>query len=67
MASYKKLGERIRNLRRQKGLTQEKLAEFSKVDPKSVISIELGKRNPTIKTLTKIAKALNTALETLIK
>lgn len=57
-ATYKKVGERIRSLRRQKGLTQEKLAEVTKIEARSIVDIEAGKRNPTLKTLTKIARAL---------
>lgn len=64
MTNYKKLGERIKNLRREKGLTQEKLAELAKVDPKTIIEIENGKRkNPTFKTLNKITHALGIPLK----
>lgn len=66
MRSYSKYGETVRRLRRQKGLSQEKLAELAKVDPKTVIQIESGKRNPTLKTLQKIAAALKVSLKTLI-
>lgn len=58
MANYKKLGEKIKTLRKERKLTQEELAELAKVDPKSIIDIENGKRNPTFKTLGKIATAL---------
>lgn len=66
MASYKKLGERIKKLRKEKGLTQEELAELAKVDPKSIIQIEAGKRNSTIKTVNKIAVALKTSVAKLL-
>ena len=55
---YKKLGDNIRNLRKKKELTQERLAEMAHMDPKSVIEIENGNRNPTLKTVRKIALAL---------
>jgi transcriptional regulator with XRE-family HTH domain len=55
---YKSLGEKIKKLRKERNLTQEKLAELAEIDPKSVIDIESGKRNPTLKTIDKIAKAL---------
>ena len=55
---YKSLGDKIRKLRKQKDLTQEELAELASIDPKSVIQIENGKRNPTLNTIDKIAKAL---------
>lgn len=56
---YKKVGENIRKIRKQRGLTQEELAGLARIDPKSIIQIENGKRNPTLKTLRRIALALN--------
>ena len=67
MSTYKRLGERIKSLRKQKDLTQEKLAELAKVDPKSIIQIEGGKRNPTYKTLGRIASALNVRISKLLE
>lgn len=66
MVTYKKLGDKIRRLRKEKGFTQEKLAELAKIDPKSIIDIESGKRNPTLKTITKLARSLNISLNKLL-
>ena len=66
MTSYKRVGEKIRKIRKQKGLTQEQLAELAKIEPRSIVDIEGGKRNPTLKTLNKIVKALETKLAELI-
>jgi len=61
---YRKLLEKLirrifwRKLRKKQGLPQEKLAELARIDPKSIIEIEGGKRNPTLKTIRKIATAL---------
>jgi transcriptional regulator with XRE-family HTH domain len=66
MSSYKKIGEKVKLLRKQKGLTQEKLAELAKVDPKSIIDIEKGKRNPTMKTLGKLSVALKVPISNLL-
>lgn len=66
MATYKKLGEKIRIIRKERKLTQEQLAELAKIDPKSIIEIEAGKRNPTLKTLNKLAKALKTSSDKLL-
>lgn len=64
MESYKRLGEKIKRLRKTRELTQEQLAELARVDPKTIIEIEGGKRaNPTLKTLKKISRALNVRLE----
>ena len=61
MTNLKRLGERVKHLRKTRGLTQEKLAELADIDPKTIIEIENARRkNPTLKTLNKIAKALNT-------
>ena len=56
--TYEKLGERVRKLRKKKGITQEKLAELIGRDPRTIVALEAGKRNPTLKTIQKIAKAL---------
>lgn len=66
MATYKQLGEKIREIRKEKGLTQEELAELAKVDPKSIVEIENGKRNPTFKTINKIALALKISISDLL-
>lgn len=66
-AEYKKVGERIRSLRKQKGLTQEDLAALTKIEARSIVDIEAGKRNPTLKTLTKIANALNLSSSKLLE
>ncbi|MEK7534088.1 MAG: helix-turn-helix transcriptional regulator [Patescibacteria group bacterium] len=67
MTNLKRLGEKVKHLRKEKGLTQEKLAELANIDPKTIIEIENARRrNPTLKTLNKIAKALNTTLTSLL-
>lgn len=66
MTTSKTVGEAIKMLRKQKGFTQEKLAELSGIEPRSIIAIEGGGRNPTLKTLTKVAKGLNTSLKELM-
>lgn len=52
------LGQNVRKTREIKQLTQEKLAEFAGLDPTYVSGIERGLRNPGIKNVAKIAKAL---------
>ncbi len=67
MARYKRLGERIKKLRKDKHLTQEELSELANLDPKTVIELEAGKRaNPTLQTLNKLARALKTSLKELL-
>ena len=54
----KRFAEKIRELRKKKGLSQEKLAERSKIHFTYLNDIELGRRNPTLKTINKIAQGL---------
>lgn len=53
-----KVGSRIKELRRALGLSQEKLALKAEVDRTYLAGVEQGKRNPSIKSLEKILKAL---------
>ena len=53
------LGTRIKEIRKARGLTQEKLAEMIDVEQKHVSRIESGKNFPTIDRLEKMAAALN--------
>lgn len=66
MRGYSKYGEIIRQFRKQKDWSQEELAEAAGVDPKTIIQIEGGKRNPTLGTLQRIANALKVSLRDLI-
>lgn len=52
------LGQKVRKYREKKEFTQEKLAEFSGLDPTYISGIERGLRNPGIRNVAKIAKAL---------
>ena len=55
-------------MREAKGLSQEKLARLADVANNTIIKIESGKNdNPTLDTLKKIAKALETSVDGLIK
>jgi len=62
------LAKIVKQLREQRGLSQEKLARLADVSNNTIINIEAGKQdNPTIETLKKVAKALNVPVENLIK
>ena len=61
------LGRKIRSLRRAKKMTQEDLAYQAKIDYSYLNEIEMGKRNPTVKRVATIAKALNVALYDLFR
>ncbi|WP_163329431.1 helix-turn-helix domain-containing protein (plasmid) [Desulfurobacterium thermolithotrophum] len=60
------LGKRIAHLRKEKGLTQEKLAELCNIDISYVGQIERGLKTPSLKVLFKISNALSLKLEELL-
>jgi transcriptional regulator with XRE-family HTH domain len=60
-------GQRVKDLRNKKGISQEKLAEFSELHRTYISSIELGKRNVALENIEKLAKALNCTIEDLFK
>ena len=67
-SSKNNIAKTVKRLREKMGLSQEKLARLADVSNNTIINIEAGKQdNPTIETLKKIAKALNTPIEDLIK
>jgi transcriptional regulator with XRE-family HTH domain len=51
-------GESVRNRRKAKSLSQERLAERASLDPTYISGIERGVRNPGIRNVVRIAKAL---------
>ena len=54
-----KVGQRIRELREQLGISQEELAARANLDRTYITSVERGKRNISIGTLEKIVVQLN--------
>lgn len=63
----KKLGENIRRIRLAKGMTQGDLCRKLEVDRAYMSNVESGKKNPTLSTIGRIAKALNVSIEELMK
>ena len=59
------LGERLRYLRQQRGLTLMALEIASGVSFNTIGKSELGKSKPTLRTLRKLAPALGVELEEL--
>ena len=53
------LGVRIRQLREEKNMSQQVLADICNVPKSTIERLERGEVNPTVKTLLKISKALN--------
>jgi transcriptional regulator with XRE-family HTH domain len=63
----KKLGENLKKIRTGKNITQTEFAEKLGVDKSFVSNIENGKNNPTLSTITNLAKALKVQVEELFK
>lgn len=62
----KALGEKIREIRLKKELTQEELAHRADLDFSYMNQIENGKRNPSMEAINSIAKALGVKAKDLI-
>jgi len=63
----KKLGENLKRIRVKKNITQTELALTLNVDKSFISNIENGKNNPTLSTITSLAKALKVTLDELFK
>jgi len=61
------IGQRIRELRLIKGISQEQLALRADLDRTYMTSVENGKRNISIQNIEKIIKALETNFEDFFK
>ncbi len=64
---YKKLGLKIKTLREQKHLTQEKLAEKAGISLDYLGKIEVNINKPGLGALLKLAQALDISMEELFK
>jgi transcriptional regulator with XRE-family HTH domain len=60
-------GRNVSRLRDQAGLSQDKLAEKADIDRTYLSGIERGVRNPGIKTVIRIARALRVGVDQLCK
>lgn len=62
-----KFGQRIKFLRNERGISQEKFALSIDMDRTYYASVESSKRNISINNIEKIAKGFNVSLEELFK
>ncbi|NOT96618.1 MAG: helix-turn-helix transcriptional regulator [Nitrospira sp.] len=60
-------GERLRELRKKKGFSQEGFADHAEVHRTYLGGLERGERNPTLTVMVKIARALDVPLSKLVK
>lgn len=63
MLDYEKIGRKIKNERKIRGLTQEKLAEKMDVCVSYVGLIERGKRIPSLETMVKMCRELRISID----
>ena len=67
-AMSNKISENLKKLRDRNGYSLEKVARLADLSLNTIVKIENGvNQNPTIETLTKIAKALEVGVNDLIK
>ena len=62
-----KVGLRIKELRNEEGISQEKLALKANIDRTYLAGAEIGKRNLSLKSLEKIINALDISFEYFFK
>lgn len=63
MCSQKDFGSRIKEIRKSKKITQEKLAEIIGVEPQQICRIEKGACFTTFETLEKLSVGLDTPIK----
>lgn len=63
----KKFGDRVRELRLEASLSQEKFALLIDMDRTYLASVENGKRNISLENIAKIANGFNITIEELFK
>lgn len=63
---YIRIGERIKKLRQEKGMSQQTLADECDIESPNLSRIENGNTNPTVKSLWKISNALGVKLRDLV-
>ena len=67
MSVYEEIGQRIRDVRASKGMSQSELAECSGISLPHISRIEYGRSEMLIVTLIKVAEALQVSTDTLLR
>ena len=62
-----KLGQNLKKIRTEKKMSQGDIARTLGVDRGYISNIENGKKNPTLATIDKLAKALGVSADELLK
>ena len=66
-AESQRLGKNLKRIRKEKGITQGDIVRALGMDRAFVSNIENGKANPTLATITKLAKFLGISPNGLLK
>lgn len=62
----RQFGEFIRNGRKKKGWSQERLANEAQISPQALSAIETGKSSPTLATVVNLVRTLGLTMENFI-
>ncbi len=62
-----RFGKNIRRIREKKDMTQGDICRACDLDRAYVSNLEAGKKNPTLATIERIAKALDVSIDKLMK
>ena len=65
--SAKKLGQNMKRIRLVKQMSQGDICRKLGVDRSYISNVESGNKNPTLSTITKLAKALGVSVDELLK
>ena len=60
------VGKRMREIRKQKGLTLKEVAQYARVTPSLISQLERGKANPSLSVLSLIANCLEVSVGSLV-
>lgn len=63
MPSNTRIGKRLKNLRRKRGLTQKEVSKMAKISVAAVTNYEAGKRIPRDEVKIKLAKIYGSTVE----
>ena len=63
---YKIIGKRVKSTRKSRSMTQAELAERTEMSDVYISQIETGVKSPSLNSLLKIAKVLDTTLDNLV-
>ena len=67
MKEAEKLGQNLKRIRTEKGISQGDIVKATGIDKALISNVENGKTNPTLATIAKLAKAIGVSVGELMK